>query len=131
MHERTGFGLALMVMKWAQILLAILLTGLFVLLLPGGPPFALPLGCLYIVWAVRARANYKLSAWLAFTCSLALAMLGGLSVASAILSQMRGRAIAPVDFSFELILLVVAVLVVLLHGLNWRWLRFPDRPQGF
>jgi hypothetical protein len=118
-------------MKWAQIVLAILLTGLFVLLLPGGPPFAVLLGCLYIVWAVRARSNYKLSAWLAFVCSLALAVLGSIGFAYRVSGLARGRSMATVDFSIELILFAVAALVVVLHGVNWRWLLVPDRPPGF
>jgi len=131
MTEQASTTISLNVMKWAQIVLAVLVTGFFVLLLPGGPPFALPLACLYIIWAFRARSDYKLSVWLAFACSLALALLGGFAVASWILSLLRGRAIAPADVSIELILFALAALVVVLHGLNWRWLLVPGRPPGF
>jgi len=131
MTERTSSVVALMVMKWAQIVLAVLVTGFFVLLLPGGPPFAVLVGCLYIIWAFRARSDYRLSVWLAFVCSLTLALLGGIAVASWISSRLQGRSIAVTDFSIELILFAVAALVVVLHGLNWRWLLVPDRPPAF
>jgi len=120
--EQHSASIVLRLQKWSQVVLAILFTALFVLLLPGGPPFGVPLGCLYIVWAVRARSDRRVSVWLAFLLSLAIAVLGGISVTFKVAGLLDGQGVSPIDLSIELTLFVVAVAVVALHAINWRWL---------
>jgi hypothetical protein len=111
--------------KWAQVALAILLTGFFVLLLPGAGAFLVPLGCLYIAWAVRASSDHRFSAWLAFSFTLIVVLLGGPGVVFRISRLLDGQRISLADFSIELTLFLVAATVVALHAINWRWLISP------
>ena len=108
--------------KWAQVTLAILLTGFFVLLLPGFGAYGVPIGCLYIAWAIRASADHRFSVWFAFLFTLVLALLGGPSVVFRVSRLLNGQSVPLTDFSIELTLFLLAVTVVVLHAVNWRWL---------
>lgn len=126
MSTQPDKSIALHALKSAQIVLATVLTGFFVLLLPGGVLYLIPLGGVYIVCAVRARPERKLSAWLAFLFTLLIAVGGGFLVASRLSMLPSGRAIPAVDFSIELTLFLLAAVVVVLHALNRRWLLAPS-----
>ena len=115
------------ILKWAQILLAILLTGFFVLLLPGIGAFGVPLGCLYIAWAVRARSDHRLSVRLAFVFTLMVMLWIGPAAVFGLARMLSGQAIPVLEVSIYLTLSLLAATVVVLHGFSWRWLFAPDR----
>ncbi len=128
--DQRSISSVLRLQKWAQVTLAILLTGFFVLLLPGVGAFLVPLGCLYIALAVHASSDHLFSAWLAFSFTLIVALLGAPAVVFRISRLLDGQRVSLTDFSIELILFLVATTVVALHAINWRWLISPGtRPQ--
>lgn len=123
--DQSRTSIVLKLQKWIQITLAILLTGFFVLLLPGVGAFLVPIGCVYIAWAVRASSDHKFSAWLAFLFTLMIAVLGAPSIVFRISRLIGGESVSLTDFSIELTLFLIAATVVVLHAINWRWLLSP------
>ena len=60
--------------------------------------FIMPLGLLYVIWAIRAALDYRLSIWLSFVSTIAVAILLGAFVVSRALStfeagDLNGRAV--------------------------------------
>jgi len=117
--------MSLRILKWAQIVLAALVTGFFVLLLPGAGAIFLPAGILYIVWAIRARSDHRYSAWLALLCTLFLAVVVGHDALHRIAGLLSGEVVARDEFAIFVTMAVLAAAIVVLHGINWRWLIAP------
>lgn len=67
------------------------------LLLPGVMGlFLVPLGLLYVIWAVRAALDHRLSIWLSFAATTLVAvLLGAFGVSTAVLTLDRSESATP------------------------------------
>ena len=113
----------LKLLKWMQLVLAICTTvGLSMLLPSVEGILGVPLGCLYVIWAVRAFKDHWISKWLAFLFGLLVAAFVGRVVVSGASRVLGGQATSFAYLSPWLILFLMVAAVVLLHVVSWRWL---------
>jgi hypothetical protein len=116
----------LKLLKWVQLAVALCTTAGLSLLLPSVEGIlGVPLGCLYVLWAVRALQDHWISKWLAFLFDLFVAAFVGRVVIASVPILLGGQATSLAYVLPWLILFLMVAAVVLLHVVSWRWLLLP------